>query len=139
MQRYASKPSYQTASPIDYPLLKMYASENRRWQTRAERELWKYLRGNRYKIKFRRQHIIGSFIADFVCLQAKLIIEVDGAYHAELQQQLEDFNRTRDLNNFGYTIVRFTNEQVEANPSAVAESIYDKVFELINTENNIDT
>lgn len=122
----------ETASPLLYGVLKAYASENRKNQTVAERILWKEISRNRYHIKFRRQHIIGCFIVDFVCLSCRLVIEVDGAYHAELAQQESDENRTKDLNNLGYAVVRFTNEQVINNCAAVAERIYDKVIALLN-------
>ena len=64
--------------------------------THAEIMLWKYLRNNQTGYKFRRQHVIGKYIADFVCLPKKLIIEIDGKIH--LKQQEEDANRTDDLN-----------------------------------------
>ena len=69
---------YDTSDPSYYGLLKVYASENKKYQTEAEKMLWLHLRGNKLGLHFRRQHIIGCYIADFVCLKKKIIIEVDG-------------------------------------------------------------
>ncbi len=69
---------YETADTVNYHLLKTFALENRKNQTCAERMLWEEIRTNRYDFKFRRQHVIGIFIADFVCLKYRLVIEVDG-------------------------------------------------------------
>ena len=62
--------------------------------------------------KFNRQHIIGSYIVDFVCLDAKLVIEVDGGYHAEYRQIKRDENRTDVLNKMGFWVIRFENEEI---------------------------
>lgn len=63
-------------------------------------------------IKFRRQHIIDSYIVDFVCLSKKLVIEVDGKYHDKTEQKELDEQRRHRLRELGFTIIRFTNEQV---------------------------
>lgn len=73
---------FETGDPILYGILKDFARENRSHQTLAEQLLWNELGRNRYNFKFRRQHIIREFIADFICLKYKLIIEVDGGYHS---------------------------------------------------------
>ena len=73
---------YNTADPFYYGLLKGYAAENRKFQTDEERLLWRCLSTNKLDLHFRRQHIIGCYIADLVCLKRKLIIEVDGGYHS---------------------------------------------------------
>ena len=104
--------SYCTAAPYIYKLLKEFAQENRAKPTEAERVLWRELRGRQLGQPFRRQHIIGEFIADFVCLPAKLIVELDGRYHSLPEQQLSDEERTRWLQQYGFIVVRFTNEQV---------------------------
>ena len=64
---------------------------------------------------FKRQHIIGDFIADFYCPHAKLVIELDGGYHQLPGQQVSDEERTRWLEEHGYKVVRFTNEEVIGN------------------------
>ena len=103
---------FQTASPDRYALLKAFARENRNNQTNAEKCLWQCLRGGELGVKFKRQHIIYDFIADFVCLEHKLIVEVDGAYHFTDSQMEYDVYRTKDLEKFGFRVIRFTNDEV---------------------------
>ena len=71
---------YQTAYPDTYNIVKEYARENRKYQTTSEAILWETIRKNQLGVKFRRQHIIGDYIADFICLEKRLIIEIDGNY-----------------------------------------------------------
>ena len=103
---------FQTASPDRYALLKSFARKNRNDQTDAEKCLWQQLRGRALGVKFKRQHIIYDFIADFVCLEKMLIVEVDGVYHFASDQMEEDAYRTRELERFGFRVLRFTNEEV---------------------------
>ena len=81
------------------------------------------LRSKNLGKKFRRQHIIGEFIVDFVCMEDQLVIEVDGAYHENRQQDIEDKLRENILKEYGYHILRFTNEQVINEPDNVIEKI----------------
>lgn len=117
------KPSYQTADPINYTLLKTRQSQMKKESTEAERIMWQMLRGKQLGDKFRRQHIIGNYIADFVCLEKKLVIEIDGGYHSTLEQQAYDEERTRYLQTQGYKVLRFTNEAVVATPETVLNQI----------------
>ena len=117
------KPSYQTADPINYTLLKTRQSQMKKESTEAERIMWQMLRGKQLEDKFRRQHIIGNYIADFVCLEKKLVIEIDGGYHSTLEQQAYDEERTRYLQTQGYKVLRFTNEAVVATPETVLNQI----------------
>ena len=103
---------YRDASPDRYGLLKAYARENRKNTTLAESFLWEQLRGNIQGVKFLRQHVIGDYIVDFVSRSGGLIIEVDGGYHAERQQQEDDQYRESILEQKGYHVLRFTNEEV---------------------------
>lgn len=104
------------ADPILYPLLKKYANENRHQPTEAEKVLWQMLSDKSLMgYKFRRQHIIGQYIADFACLETRLIIEIDGKYHFANEQIEEERIRTEILNKYGYTVIRFTNEEVLCN------------------------
>ena len=103
---------FQTANPDRYALLKSFARENRNNQTDAEKCLWQQLRSGALGVKFKRQHIIYDFIADFVCLEKMLIIEVDGAYHFTNAQMESDAYRTEELEQFGFRVLRFTNEEV---------------------------
>ncbi len=103
---------FKTAHPFNYDILKENAKENRKHPTEAEAALWESLRANQLGEKFRRQHIIGDFIVDFVALNSKLIIEVDGAYHNDAEQMEADKLRSEFLNEVGFKVLRFTNEQV---------------------------
>jgi len=104
--------AYKNANPINYSLLKDFARENRYHPTEAESILWNYLKGYALNYPFRRQYIIGDFIADFACLPKKLVIEIDGGYHQLPEQQVSDEERTQWLNQQGFKVVRFTNEEV---------------------------
>lgn len=103
---------YETADILNYGLLKEFAKENRKCQTDAERLLWECIRAEQLGPKFKRQHIIGNYIADFVCLDKKLVIEVDGGYHAQYQQMRLDEKRTEQLKEMGFRVVRYKNEDI---------------------------
>ena len=115
--------SYETSDPVLYSLLKDFAKKLKKNPTDAEKVLWGYLKGGQLGQPFRRQHIIGEFIADFLCLPAHLIIEVDGGYHQLPEQQVDDETRTQWLNQRGYRVIRFTNEQVIFDTDNVIEAI----------------
>ena len=115
--------SYKTAIPNSYGVLKAYARENRKNSTPAETILWDCLRNNRLGIKFLRQHVIGDYIVDFVSRQEGLIIEIDGGYHSEPRQQIDDRLREEDLEQMGYHVIRFTNEEVIYETEYVTEQI----------------
>jgi len=96
--------------------------------TDAEQLLWKYLRGRRLAgYKFRRQAVIEPFIVDFVCLEAKLIIEADGGQH--LEQIEQDTKRTTELQAKGYTIMRFWNHEILKDINTVLEQIQHHLIE----------
>lgn len=96
----------------------------RREQTPAEAHLWHLVRGRRLaNAKFRRQVPIDRFIADFVCVEARLIVELDGRVHDDEEAQLRDIERTAILEACGYLLVRFSNSQVLNAPGEVADSI----------------
>ena len=103
---------FETAEETSYDLLKQYANENKMFMTDAERLLWNLLKAKGIGYKFRRQHIIGEYIADFANLHYKLVVEVDGKYHFKGDQPVADDIRTSDLNKMGYTVIRFTNDEV---------------------------
>ena len=104
--------SFKTASPDWYELLKVYARKNRNNPTIAEKVLWQHLRNKALGVKFLRQHIIGDYIVDFVSPESMLIIEVDGAYHSEREQQYNDEVRANVLKRTGFCLLRFSNEEV---------------------------
>ena len=123
--RRKKKLGYETSSPDRYHILKDYAKENRKEMTLAESILWNELRGMRGDCHFRRQHPIGDFIVDFVCLSHNLVIEVDGAYHNESQQMIDDTMRTECLNDMGFNVLRFTNDEICTELDNVTEQIND--------------
>ena len=94
------------------PTIRVFAKELRKNMTRSEKLLWDRLRNRKVaNCKFRRQHPIDIFIADFYCHEKKLVIEIDGEVHN--QQKEHDINRTAEMEIYGITVIRFTNEEVE--------------------------
>lgn len=117
-------PRYETADPMSYALLKDFAKRLRNNPTEAESIMWTLLRNKQLgAYKFRRQHIIGRFIPDFVCLKQHLIIEIDGGYHNLPEVQISDKKRTETLNKLGYRVLRFTNEEVICKTDSVLNKI----------------
>lgn len=105
-------------------------------ETKAEKILWEKLRSNQLKgHKFRRQHPISLFIADFYCHQLKLIIEVDGEYHNAPEQIKIDDERTQVLQDNGMKIIRFTNCEIENNIGKVITQI-GLIIDAITLEKN---
>lgn len=92
------------------PKMQRRAAELRHNLTPAEQKLWSALRNDQLSASFRRQHAIGSYIVDFVCLKQKLILELDGGQH--LEQQQYDNERTAFLQSKGYRVLRFWNNDV---------------------------
>ncbi|OIR16485.1 hypothetical protein GALL_32100 [mine drainage metagenome] len=91
-------------------------------QTKVEERLWYHLRAHRFMgLKFRRQKPMGSYIVDFVCVERRLIIELDGGQHAE--QTAYDQQRDAWLSNQGYTVLRFWNNDVMQELEGVLEEI----------------
>ncbi len=101
---------------------KVFARRLRRTQTDAERKLWAHLRDRQLcGAKFRRQHPIGKYITDFCCVEIGLIIELDGSQH--MQQVQADQRRSRYLEQRGYRVLRFWDNEVLANIDGVMEQI----------------
>ncbi len=90
--------------------------------TDAEHALWRRLRAKQLGAKFRRQHPFGPYFLDFVCLEHKLVVEVDGGQHAD--QQAYDHARTDMLERAGFRVLRFWNNDVLCQTDAVVEAIY---------------
>lgn len=123
---------YETAECANYDLLSAYAEYNMQHPTEAERIMWDLLKAKSIQgHKFRRQHIIKDYIVDFVCLHKKLVIEIDGQYHLEGQQIVKDKSRTEDLQKSGYTVIRFSNEEVIGNTPQVIKDIKKALMEII--------
>ena len=129
---------YETADASLYKVLQERALQHRNYPTQAEAVLWEYLRGNRLGAKFRRQHLIGQYIPDFVCLSKQLIIEVDGGYHFIGDQIISDEQRTAYLESFGYHVIRFTNEEVLTDTQNVLQKIR-HIMNHLNEQNKQQT
>ena len=100
------------------------ARDLRKRQTRAEATLWQYLRASRLDgLRFRRQHPIDRYFADFACVSLNLVIELDGKVHDEDQQQLDDYHRQQAIERLGWSILRFTNDQINESLPAVLDAI----------------
>lgn len=121
----SDSPKYQTTRKSSYPLLKKNADKRKNNPTEAEKVLWEGLKSKKLAgYKFRREHIIDEYIADFVCLDRKLIVEVDGGYHHNPEIRENDEFRSQFLkDNFGYNVIRFTNEEVIGNTNQVLNKI----------------
>ncbi len=102
-------------------MIRKLARDLRRNQTDAERKLWHFLHDRQFGDKFRRQHPIGSYIADFCCIEKQLIIELDGGQHAE--RQVQDKQRTEKLSQRGFKMLRFWNNDVLNRTESVLEAI----------------
>ena len=96
--------------------------------TESETLLWNALRKEIQGCKFRRQHPIGDYIADFICLSEKIVIEVDGGYHEQPLQQDEDQLRTEFIESRGFRVIRFKNEEVNSNLNDVIARIKEEIY-----------
>ena len=121
---------YETADEIEYELLKANAIKNRQHATQAENLLWLYLKGKQSGYKFRRQHVIKQYIADFINLKYKLIVEIDGKYHFIDEQIIKDEERTHDLEQWGYRVIRFTNEEIFNHREKVIKKIKETIMAI---------
>ena len=108
--------------------MKSLAKKLRQQATDAERMLWKYLRAHRMEgYKFQRQVVIEPYIVDFVCLEARLIVEADGGQH--LEQVEGDLKRSLFLESLGYKVVRFWNHEILGDIDTVRERIHRSLIE----------
>ena len=107
--------------PRSNPKTRTHAIELRKEPTPAERKLWALIRNDQLGVNFRRQHAVGNYIPDFVCIQKKLIIELDGSQH--LEQEEYDMERTKYLESQGYQVIRFWNNDVMNNIEGVILTI----------------
>ena len=103
----------------------------RKTMSDGERKLWRALRVRQVdSMRFRRQHPIGACIVDFVCLERRLVVEVDGGHHTEDDQIAYDARRDRWLNTEGYRVLRFPAIDVFQNLDAVVDSIWSALQEM---------
>lgn len=109
------------------PILFELAEELRAKMTDAEHILWNMIRINEWHLKFRRQHPIAKYIADFYCHKVKLVIELDGEYHQKKDVRIYDEMRENDIRRYGITVLRFKNEEVINEPEKVMHRIADTI------------
>jgi len=104
--------------------------------TNAENMLWQLLRNRQLLgFKFRRQHPVAGYVADFYSHEARLVIELDGGGHADDKQAAYDADRTRNLEALGLRVIRFWNSQVLQETQAVLETIADKLISCVDDVN----
>ena len=134
-------PRYFTTNPELWKALQGKALEMRKNPTNGEKIMWDLLRRNNLSptlpegegenprgFHFRRQHIVDRFIADFVCIEKKLVVEIDGDIHDYLKS--EDQERTEVLNQLGFEVVRFTNSEIIKKPEDVLRKIILKINDI---------
>ena len=102
--------------------LRRYAQDLRKKQTKEESLLW-YQFLSRYPLRFRRQYVIGNYIADFYCHKAKLVVELDGSQHYDPSEMEYDNKRTAYLESQGLRVLRFTNLDILREFRSVCEKI----------------
>ena len=103
----------------------------RKRMSEGERKLWQALRERQMDgVRFRRQHPIGKYIADFVCLEKRLVVEVDGGQHTEDAQAAHDAERDRWLRAEGYCVLRFPTIEVSRNVNGVLDTIWAELQSL---------
>ncbi|MCX2680571.1 isoleucine--tRNA ligase [Galbibacter sp. EGI 63066] len=123
-----NSPKYETARKSSYNLLKQLKEERKKRPTETEKILWEALRAKKLGgHKFRREHIIDEFIVDFVCLSQRLVIEVDGGYHDLPEIKEADELRTKILEDLGYKVIRFANEEVIGDIDTVLDKIEEEL------------
>ena len=110
------------------------ANHLRKNMTDAEKVLWFYLKKGIEGFKFRRQHPIGIYIADFYCHKAKLIVEIDGSIHNQKDVKNADETRQKELEGWGYQVIRFTNQQVITQADRVIASIAKSLTGIFNIQ-----
>lgn len=107
----AQQPSmFYGATPITFER----AKKLRKNLTNEERLVWEFLKSRPQSFKFRKQHPIGFYIADFYCHALKLVIEIDGEYHLNPDQKNDDILREKQMSEWNITTLRFTNDRVSS-------------------------
>ena len=97
----------------------------RKNMTKAEMKLWEKLRNKQLGVRFKAQHPMMCFIADFYCHKSRLVVEIDGDSHG--QQKEYDIGRTTEMERFGIRVIRFSNEEVINSTEKVVEGIKDNL------------
>ncbi len=103
----------------------------RKRSTKEERFLWRHLKSKQLEgLKFRRQQPIGNFIVDFVCFEKRIIIELDGGQHTNITEEKKDKSRDKWLNEQGFKVLRFWNNDVFKNINGILEVIIENCLNL---------
>jgi len=139
LEDITDNPGYYKTDAYNWNLLIDRAKVMRSEPTVAESVLWDLLRAKKTGFKFRRQHPIDVFIPDFVCLEHKLIIEVDGDYHLTAEQTELDNARTLILQDLSYEIIRFSNNEIIENPYFIVEKIISIIQKKIASKEKINS
>ena len=127
----AARPYRQTRSAARTGLHIERARELRHTPTEAEEAAWLLLRRLRLNgFKFRRQHPVGPYTADFCCPQHRLIVELDGGVHGRLEQAKKDAHRDAHLKVLGYTVLRVPNGMVTEVPERFVDKVLDVAWSL---------
>ena len=109
------------------------ARKLRKNSTKQEQKMWKLLRNRQFfNFKFKRQVPIGQYIADFICEERKIVLEIDGGQHNAPQNVLNDCERTKYFNSKGYIVHRFWNNDIDKN----FEGVYLKLMEIFGVTSN---
>lgn len=113
------------------PYLFKNAKDLRKRQTDAEKIIWEMLRDRRFQnLKFRRQHPIFNFVADFCCHSLKLIVEIDGGYHDLPEQIVYDQERDRYFEDYSYHVIRFSNKDALFDLKAVKRRLREYIMDI---------
>jgi len=111
------------------PNARKFARSLRREMTDGERLLWQRLRGEQLSVKFRRQHPVGSYVADFACLAPQLIVEIDGSQHVD--QQAYDAKRDAYFKHLGFDVMRFPANMPFSDLQSMVQAIHNRLTELV--------
>ena len=128
-----TEPRHYTADPSLYNITKELTERKRKEPTHEEELLWQSLKGNQTGFHIRRQHIIGSYIVDFACIDKMMTIEIDGGYHHSPEIIEYDKARTNYLKQKGFKEIRFTNEQVRTNINTIIEEIKKQLSDRLSS------
>ncbi len=109
---------------LKYSKATLHSAKNlRKEMTDAERRLWRLLRDRQLGVRFRRQVPFGKYVLDFLAIEAKLVVELDGSQHLTEDKRIYDSRRTAYLRRQGLTVLRFYNNDIIRNPSGVVQTI----------------
>jgi very-short-patch-repair endonuclease len=121
-----------TQAEFNKPEFKALRRKLRNGQTPQEKILWARLKADQLGVRFRRQHGISAYIADLYCPSLRLVIEIDGSQHYDVDRVRDDRERSAALQALGCTVVRFTNAEINTAIDSVVMSIAEEVERIQN-------